>query len=64
MEAIAALDEAPELSEKKQELGIKPMRSTSSTNGEDSKTPSNLVEFVMEYEKFSSTAYDILNKYL
>jgi lysozyme len=58
MEAIAALDEAPELSEKKQELGIKPMQSTSSTNGEDSKTPSNLVEFVMEYEKFSSTAYD------
>jgi lysozyme len=58
MEAIAALDEAPELSEKKQELGIKPMKSTSSTNGEDSKTPSNLVEFVMEYEKFSSTAYD------
>ena len=58
MEAIAALDEAPELSEKKKELGIKPMQSTSSTNGEDSKTPSNLVEFVMEYEKFSSTAYD------
>ena len=58
LEAIAALDEAPELSEKKQELGIKPMRSTSSTNGEDSKTPSNLIEFVMEYEKFSSTAYD------
>ena len=58
MEAIAALDEAPELSEKKQELGIKPMQSTSSTNGEDSKTPSNLVEVVMEYEKFSSTAYD------
>lgn len=58
MEAIAALDEAPELSEKKQELGMKPMRSTSSANVEDSKTPSNLVEFVMEYEKFSSTAYD------
>jgi len=58
MEAIAALDEAPELSEKKQELGIKPMQSTSSANGEDSKTPSNLVEFVMEYEQFSSTAYD------
>ena len=58
LEAIAALDEAPELSEKKEELGIKPMQSTSSTNGEDSKTPSNLVEFVMEYEKFSSTAYD------
>ena len=58
MEAIAALDEAPELSEKKQELGIKPMQSTSSANEEDSKTPSNLVEFVMEYEKFSSTAYD------
>ena len=58
MEAIAALDEAPELSEKKEELGIKPMQSTSLANGEDSKTPSNLVEFVMEYEKFSSTAYD------
>ena len=58
MEAIAALDEAPELSEKKQELGIKPTQSTSSPNKEDSKTPSNLVEFVMNYEKFSSTAYD------
>ena len=58
MEAIDALEEAPELSEKKQELGIKPMQSAPSTNGKDSKTPSNLVEFVMEYEKFSSTAYD------
>ena len=58
LEAIAALDEAPELSEKKQELGIEPTQSTSSPNKEDSKTPSNLVEFVMNYEKFSSTAYD------
>jgi len=58
MEAIAALDEAPELSEKKEELGIEPTQSTSSPNKEDSKTPSNLVEFVMNYEKFSSTAYD------
>ena len=58
MEAIDALEEAPELSEKKQELGIKPMQNAPSTNGKDSKTPSNLVEFVMEYEKFSSTAYD------
>lgn len=58
MEAIAALDEAPELSEKKQELGIKPMQNTSSPNEEGSKTPSNLVEFVMSYEKFSSSAYD------
>lgn len=52
MEAIAALDEAPELSEKKQELGIKPMQK------EGSKTPSNLVEFVAGFESFSPTAYD------
>lgn len=52
LEAIAALEEAPELSEKKQELGVKPMQK------EDSKKPFNLVEFVAKFESFSPTAYD------
>ena len=51
-EVFASENESPELSKKREELGIKP------TQEEGSKTPSSLVEFVMEYEKFSSTAYD------
>ena len=58
LEAIAALDEAPELSEKKEELGIEPMQSTSSSDKGDSKTPSNLINFIIEHEGFSSTPYD------
>ena len=46
------INESPELSKKREELGIKP------TQKEGSKTPSSLVEFVMEYEGFSSTPYD------
>ena len=51
-EVFASENDTPELSKKKEELGIK------STQKEGSKTPSNLVEFVMNYEKFSSSAYD------
>ena len=51
-EVFASENESPELSKKREELGIK------LTQEEGSKTPSSLVEFVMEYEKFSSTAYD------
>ena len=51
-EVFASENESPELSKKREELGIKP------TQKEGSKTPSSLVEFVMEYEGFSSTPYD------
>ena len=57
-DVFASENESPELSKKREELGIKPTQNTSSPDKEGSKTPSSLVEFVMKYEQFSSTAYD------
>tara|TARA_R100001440_G_scaffold9814_1_gene18197 strand:- start:1611 stop:2369 length:759 start_codon:yes stop_codon:yes gene_type:complete len=51
-EVFASENESPELSKKKEEIGVKP------TQKEVSKTPSNLVEFIIELEDFSPTAYD------
>ena len=51
-EVFASENESPELSKKREELGIK------TTQKEGSKTPSNLVEFIIELEDFSPTAYD------
>ena len=57
-EVFASENESPELSKKREELGIKTTQNTSSPNKEGSKTPSNLVEFIIELEDFSPTAYD------
>jgi len=57
-DVFASENESPELSKKREELGIKPTQNKSSTNGEDSKTPSNLINFIIEHEGFSSTPYD------
>jgi GH24 family phage-related lysozyme (muramidase) len=51
-EVFASENESPELSKKKEEMGVKP------TQKEVSKESSNLVEFVMKHENFSSIAYD------
>ena len=57
-EVFASENESPELSKKREELGIKPTQNKSSPDKEVSKTPSNLVEFIIELEDFSPTAYD------
>ena len=57
-EVFASENESPELSKKREELGIKTTQNTSLPDKEGSKTPSNLVEFIIELEDFSPTAYD------
>ena len=58
MEAIASLEEAPELKEKKASLNIGSTQSSLSPKKEDKKKSDNLVDFIIEYEDFSSTPYD------
>jgi len=58
-EVFASENESPELSKKREELGIKTTQNTSSPDKEGgSKTPSNLINFIIEHEGFSSTPYD------
>jgi len=58
-DVFASENESPELSKKREELGIKTTQNTSSPDKEEgSKTPSNLINFIIEHEGFSSTPYD------
>lgn len=58
MEAIANLEEAPELKEKKANLNIGSMQSSLSSKKKELKKSDNLIDFIVEHEGFSSTAYD------
>ena len=58
MEAIANLEEAPELKEKKASLNIGSMQSSLSPKKKELKKSDNVIDFIIEYEGFSSTAYD------
>ena len=58
MEAIANLEEAPELKEKKASLNIGSMQSSISSKKKELKKSDNVIDFIVEHEGFSSTAYD------
>lgn len=58
MEAIANLEEAPELKEKKANLNIGSMQSSLSSKKKELKKSDNVIDFIIKHEGFSSTAYD------
>ena len=58
MEAIANLEEAPELKEKKASLNIGSMQSSLSSKKKELKKSDNVIDFIIKHEGFSSTAYD------